>query len=53
MFTQQSCSLGPLGQVWDNVMGGNPNPTPGQLYGSVAGYGYGSFRPLYGYQYVR
>jgi hypothetical protein len=41
--------LGPLGQMLDNMMGGNPNPTFGQMYGAsrgFEGYGFG-----YGYHY--
>ena len=30
--------LGPAGQQLDNMMGGNPNPTMGQMYGN--------FRPM-------
>jgi hypothetical protein len=34
--------LGPLGQMLDNMMGGNPNPTLGQIYGASLGFrGYG------------
>ena len=38
-------SLGPLGEQIDNMAGGNPNPTFGQVYGGapgVGGYGYGN-----------
>ena len=34
----------PLGRQLDNYLGGNPNPTFGQRYGSY-GYGYGYRRP--------
>jgi len=30
-------------------MGGNPNPTPGQMYGNFGTYGYGNG---YGYRYA-
>jgi hypothetical protein len=40
--------LGAVGRRLDNYLGGNPNPTPGQIYGSYGGYGTG-----YGYQYRR
>ncbi|UJR20197.1 hypothetical protein I4U23_023329 [Adineta vaga] len=44
----------PLGQTLDNMMGGNPNPTLGQRYGSMTGYRYETYyRPVYGYQYIR
>jgi hypothetical protein len=39
--------LGPLGQRLDNYLGGNPNPTVGQIYG---GY---PFYQGYGYHYRR
>jgi hypothetical protein len=42
-------NLGPLGERLDNYLGGNPNPTFGQVYGGapgVGGYGAG-----YGYSY--
>ncbi len=46
------CSiLGPLGESLDSYMGGNLNPTYGQVVGDlpgVGGYGYG-----YGYSYRR
>ncbi|UJR20279.1 hypothetical protein I4U23_023410 [Adineta vaga] len=43
----------PLGQALDNMMGGNPNPTYGQMYGNMGGYRYrGQYRPTYGYQYL-
>lgn len=34
----------PLGRALDNYLGGNPNPTLGQMYGSY-GMGYGYYRP--------
>ncbi|CAF4200096.1 unnamed protein product [Rotaria sp. Silwood2] len=43
------CLDGPMGEYLDNRMGGNPNPTWGQVYGGypgVGGYGGG-----YGYSY--
>ncbi|CAF1425022.1 unnamed protein product [Adineta ricciae] len=44
----------PLGQALDNMMGGNPNPTFGQRYNNMTGYGYNTYyRPAYGYQYLR
>ena len=42
---------GALGERLDNYLGGNPNPTFGQIYGGapgVSGYSYGS---SYGYSY--
>ena len=42
--------LGPAGSQLDNMLGGNPNPTYGQMYG---GYGQGSgqgYGQGYGYQ---
>jgi len=42
--------LGPIGQILDNMMGGNPNPTLGQIYGGAPGVGgypqYGGYRPF-------
>ena len=42
--------LGPIGQILDNMMGGNPNPTLGQIYGGAAGIGdfppYPAYRPF-------
>ena len=44
-------NLGNLGERLDNYMGGNPNPTFGQIYGGAPGVGgYGSG---YGYSYGR
>jgi len=44
--------LGPVGEMLDNMMGGNPNPTLGQVYGGAPGVGgypqypqYGGYRP--------
>ncbi|CAF1500597.1 unnamed protein product [Adineta ricciae] len=42
----------PLGKALDNMMGGNPNPTYGQMYGNTFGYGYRSYRPVYGHRYL-
>ncbi|CAF3335343.1 unnamed protein product [Rotaria sp. Silwood2] len=43
------------GEYLDNRMGGNPNPTYGQMYGGypgVGGYGgYGGYGGGYGYSY--
>ncbi len=53
VFIDYNCKIGPLGRALDNAMGGNPNPTWGQMYGSyipVGGYGYGTG---YGYGYRR
>ncbi|CAF1203961.1 unnamed protein product [Adineta steineri] len=36
----------PLGQTLDNMMGGNPNPTAGQMYR------YGGYHTAYGYPYT-
>jgi hypothetical protein len=42
-------NLGAFGERLDNFMGGNPNPTFGQVYGGAPGVGgYGSG---YGYSY--
>ncbi|CAF2880457.1 unnamed protein product [Rotaria sp. Silwood2] len=52
MWIQQNIPGGlnsPMGEYLDNRMGGNPNPTWGQVYGGypgVGGYGGG-----YGYSY--
>jgi hypothetical protein len=35
------------------MMGGNPNPTQGQMYGNFGGYGYGGYGNGYGYGYRR
>ncbi|CAF1409477.1 unnamed protein product [Adineta ricciae] len=46
----------PYGEILDNAMGGNPNPTYGQIMGGapgVGGYGYGTYGVQYGYQYRR
>ncbi len=43
--------IGPLGQMLDNMIGGNPNPTFGQMYGPSRGYG--GYGVGYGYQYGR
>ncbi|CAM4797497.1 unnamed protein product [Rotaria magnacalcarata] len=48
-LTSDFFSLGSLGERLDNTLGGNANPTYGQIYGGapgVGGYGGG-----YGYQY--
>ena len=45
---------GALGERLDNMMGGNPNPTFGQVYGGapgVGGGGYGGYGSGYGYSY--
>jgi hypothetical protein len=31
--------LGPMGERLDNMLGGNPNPTQGQIYGGAPGVG--------------
>ncbi len=38
-------NLGPLGEMIDNMAGGNPNPTLGQIYGGYPGVG-----GFYGYR---
>ncbi|CAF1425027.1 unnamed protein product [Adineta ricciae] len=46
----------PYGEILDNTMGGNPNPTYGQIMGGapgVGGYGHGTYGVQYGYQYRR
>ena len=43
--TNRFFSSGVLGERLDNYLGGNPNPTYGQIYGGAPGYGGG-----YGYQ---
>ena len=54
IYSHLSYHLGPLGQALDNMMGGNPNPTLGQTYNNMTGYGYRTYyRPAYGYQYLR
>ncbi len=44
MFIAFYFNLGPLGMQLDNYLGGNPNPTFGQVYGGYgAGYGYSPY----------
>ncbi|CAF1297781.1 unnamed protein product [Adineta steineri] len=56
MWIQQNIPGGlnsPLGERLDNMMGGNSNPTYGQIYGGapgVGGYG-GGYGRGYGYSY--
>jgi hypothetical protein len=39
IFFSSSYDLGPLGQMLDSMMGGNPNPTYGQMFGASRGMG--------------
>ena len=45
--------LGALGERLDNMLGGNPNPTFGQIYGGAPGVGgyHGGYGSGYGYRY--
>jgi hypothetical protein len=40
--------LGPMGERLDDMIGGNPNPTQGQIYGGAPGVGGGQFGGQYG-----
>lgn len=41
-----------LGERMDNMLGGNPNPSFGQVYGGAPGVGgYGGYGSGYGYSY--
>ncbi len=40
-----------MGEVLDNMMGGNPNPTFGQIYGGAPGVGGFGYGVGYGYHY--
>ena len=42
---KKNVHVGPMGRRLDNYLGGNPNPTFGQMYGGYPGYGSG-----YGYR---
>ena len=44
-------SIGALGERLDNFLGGNPNPTFGQIYGGAPGVG--GYGGNYGYSYYR